>query len=744
MTTSLHRIALVGTHTPRLCGIATFTSDLADALAAAEPRADVVVAAMDDPGRRYAYPPRVTATIAEDDRASYPRAAQAIARSGADCVSLQHEYGIFGGPAGSDVLALVRDIGVPVITTLHTLLTAPTAAQRAVMDELTRLSSRVVVMSAGAAAILRGVHGVDPAKIDVIPHGIPAAPLPEPNKSDLGLAGRSVVLTYGLLSPGKGIEAVIDALPAIRARDPSVAYVVLGTTHPHERDQHGERYRQSLVARAKSLGVDACVLFRDKFATQAELASYLAAADVYVTAYTEPAQISSGTLAYALGAGKAVVATPYRYARELLAEGRGVLVPFGDSAQLGQAISGLLAAPALRAGLSTRGLALGAEMRWPVVASRYVEVFEAAVRARGGGPTRGPTWAELPAVTLDHVAALTDSTGILQHALYDVPCYEDGYCLDDNARALLLTTWLDERDGLGTDAMSLQDRYLAFVAHAFVRGSGRFRNFMTYARRFREEVGSEDCHGRALWALGAMVLRGERAGPRRLARDLFLAGLPATLGFGSPRARAYTLLGLDAYLAMIDGDTEAMQARAVLARGLLDQLERARMLEWPWFEDRLTYANARLPQALVVSGLALRDEPMIGAGLHALRWLTARQDEAGVFVPIGAPEFQLRAGPKPRFDQQPIEAGCTVSACLAAERATGDAHWRAHARTALGWFLGRNVLHQALYDPSSGGCRDGLHPTRPNENQGAESTLSFQLALAEMRAVTGATGRGAA
>ncbi len=735
MTTeaTLHRIALVGTHTPRRCGIATFTADLADALSASLPRADVQVLALNDVGHRYEYPARVVLEITDADPASYARAARVLEESGADCVSLQHEYGIFGGPAGSHVLALLRVLRIPVVTTLHTILPAPTAAQRTVMDELTRRSARLVVMSHGGAALLRGVHGVDPTKIDVIAHGIPPAPLPDGTKHELGLAGRSVILTYGLLSPDKGIERVIEAMPGILARDRSATYVVLGTTHPRERETNGERYRDSLVARARALGVDGSVLFRDRYATPAELASYLGAADVYVTPYLQPDQMSSGTLAYAVGAGKAVVSTPYRYAREMLAEGRGVLVASQEPRALVDAIAGLLADAPRRAKMGALGRTLGATMHWPVVAGRYAASFVRAIESAPRGPapvarTAGPG-VELPPLVLDHLRAMTDSTGVLQHATYDVPCYDDGYCLDDNARALLLTTWLDPE----REPRSLEARYLAFVAHALGRSTGRFRNFMSFSRRFAEEVGSEDCHGRALWALGAVVLRGARPGSRRLARDLFLAALPATDAFTSPRGWAYTLLGLDAYLSAIEAEPAALAARRTLARRLFELLERTGTLEWPWFEDRLTYANARLPHALLVSGLALEDEAMSASALRALSWLAARQDVDGTFSPIGAPGFHVRGGPRASFDQQPLEACGMVSASLAAGRATGDPRWGVTARSALAWFVGQNVLHQSLYDETTGACRDGLHEDRPNENRGAESTLSFLLALAEMR-----------
>jgi hypothetical protein len=473
----------------------------------------------------------------------------------------------------------------------------------------------------------------------------------------------------------------------------------------------------------------------------------MAAADVYVTPHLGRDQISSGTLSHALGAGRAIVSTPYRYARELLADGRGVVVRSAEAPLLADAIQRLLADAPRRAQLGARAAAYAANMHWPVVARRYLASFARATESTGReqrvAARIAASWIDLPPLVLDHLDDMTDSTGVLQHATYDVPCYDDGYSLDDNARALLLTTWLDQEGERlpSRGRVAREVRYLAFVAHALHHDSGRFRNFMSFARRFREEVGSEDCHGRALWALGGVVLRGARPGSRRLARDLFLAALPAALGFTSPRGWSYALLGLDAYLKAVDGDVDARAARELLAQRLHELLLRTRTTEWPWFEERLTYANARLPQALLVSGVALENEAFSSAALAALGWLAARQDEGGTFSPIGAPGFYARGGVRARFDQRPLEAGGMVSACIDAERATGDPRWGAIGRSALAWFAGQNVLHQSLYDERSGGCRDGLHEDRTNENRGAESTLSFLLALAEARAATRAGGR---
>jgi glycosyltransferase involved in cell wall biosynthesis len=734
---------MLGNHMPRQCGIATFTTDLTDAVGSECPDIDCFVIAMNDPGRRYAYPARVRFEIAESDLASYRRAADFLNVNTVDAVCVQHEYGIFGGKSGSHLMTLLRELRMPIVTTLHTILREPSPTQRQAMDELTRLSERIVVMSEYGAALLREVHGVDGSKIDLIPHGIPGAPHSEHSKGRLGVEGRSVILTFGLLSPDKGIEHVIEALPAIVRAHPGALYIVLGATHPRVKEQRGETYRLSLEARALKLGVDSSLIFHDRFVSASELAEFMAAADVYVTPYLNGEQISSGTLAYAVGSGKAVVSTPYHYARELLADGRGVVVPAHDSGAIGRAVVDLLSDGAKRAGMQARAAEYGRAMAWPSVAARYVETFERARREHASrmrtvfqAKTLDKRPAVLPDANLDHVARMSDSTGILQHAWFSVPRYDDGYCLDDNARALLLVSVIE--DAGAEDARfirSLATRYLAFVSHAFSPESGRFRNMMSYSRRWLEDCGSEDSHGRALWALGAVVGRSGEPGTQGVGGSLFQRALPATEAFTSPRAWAYALLGIDEYLRAFQGDSGVQAVRTRLAERLLDLHRRAGDREWPWFEDRLTYCNARLPQALIVSGRRMENEEMVSVGLRSLEWLATLQSPGdGCFAPVGSNGFYVRGMAKAEFDQQPVEACAMVSACLDAGRATGLPRWGQRARRAFDWFLGDNALKEPLYDPSTGGCRDGLHADRANQNQGAESTLSFLMALLEMRA----------
>lgn len=742
---SLQRVALLGNHLPRQCGIATFTTDLGQAIAAEYPALGCFVVAMNDAGHQHVYPPVVRFEIEEGDAASYRRAVDFLNVSMVDAVSLQHEYGIFGGRAGALVLPLLQDLRMPIVTTLHTILADPDAAQRKVMDEIVRVSERLVVMSEHSSALLQQVHGVAPEKIDVIPHGIPEVMFATGPRAHLGADPRSVILTFGLLSPDKGIEYVIDALPAILARHPDTVYLVLGATHPHVLANSGEAYRLMLQARAQRLGVEGSVIFHDRFVSQAELGELLGAADIYVTPYLNPEQSTSGTLAFAIGAGRAVISTPYRYATELLGEGRGILVPPRDAEAISREVIGLLSDEPRADQMRARAATYGRGMAWGTIARRHVASLARAVEDharhrrtvyQARALTERP--AGLPELDLSHLHALTDDTGILQHAAFVVPRYEEGYCLDDNARALMLMVLLEESGSAERrDLRSLASKYLAFVNYAFHPSSGRFRNFLTYGRAWGEARGSEDSHGRALWALGTVIGHATDPGRRSLAGDLFHAALPALGHFSSPRAWAYALLGIDEYLRAFGGDTGVQAMRELLTSHLMRLHALTSAAAWPWFEDGVTYGNARLAQALIVSGAAMGKDDVLAVGLRALEWLADLQrTPEGYFAPVGSDGFYPRGGVRARWDQQPVEACGMVSACLEAERATGASRWSREAASTFGWFLGENDLHLSLYDPTTGGCRDGLHADRVNENQGAESTISFLLALRELRSGT--------
>jgi glycosyltransferase involved in cell wall biosynthesis len=740
---TINRIAFIGNYLPRQCGIATFTTDLCEAIAIEYGETTCIALPVNDIEAGYDYPSRVRFELTEKDIDSYRRAADFLNINNVDLVCLQHEYGIYGGRAGSHILSLLCELRMPIVTTLHTILREPDPDQRRVLKEVASLSDRLVVMSERGGEFLQEVYGVSPEKIDQIPHGIPDVPFVDPSfhKDLFGVEGKIVLLSFGLLSANKGIENVIAALPTIVARYPNVVYIILGATHPHVIQHEGETYRLSLQWMAQEKGVEANVIFYNRFVSLEELVEFIGAADIYITPYLNPAQITSGTLAYTLGAGKAVISTPYWYAEEMLAEDRGALVPFGDPTALAEQVIDLLDNDSRRHAMRKRAYLFGRAMIWPEVAHRYMESFERARIERRHFTPLGlavkpldKRAGELPPLKLDHLNNMTDETGILQHAIITVPNYREGYTTDDNARALMVSALLEE---LGNgEALKLASRYLAFVWYAFNEETGRFRNFMDYHRHWLEDSGSDDSHGRTLWALGTMLGRSNTPALQSMAGRLFEQTLPAILDTTSPRAWAFALVGIHEYLRRFAGDRMASQVREELAGRLLGLYQSHRSGEWRWYEEGLTYCNAALPHALLMCGQSIPNDEMTKAGLESLRWLADLQhadSNGGHFVPIGSNGFYQRGGERARFDQQPVEAQAMVSACLEAYRITGDNPWRKEARRAFEWFIGRNDLNLPIYDPTTGGCRDGLHPDRANENQGAESTLAFLQALLELR-----------
>jgi glycosyltransferase involved in cell wall biosynthesis len=737
------KIAFVGDHLPRKCGIATFTSDLLGAVAAAYPHCQCFAVSVNDIPGGYEYPDVVRFEIEEQDLSSYLRAADFLNISNVDIVCLQHEFGIFGGPAGGHILALLRELRMPVVTTLHTVLQKPQPDQLRVMDGLISLSTRLVVMAERGRQMLEQIYHAPPAKIDLILHGIPDVGFVDPTyfKDQFGVEGKVVLLTFGLLSPNKGIEYVLNALPGILKEFPDVVYIVLGATHPNELREHGEAYRLSLEILAKKNKVDKNVIFYNQFVDLENLTEFIGAADLYITPYLNEAQITSGTLAYAFGAGKAVVSTPYWHATELLGDERGVLVPFADARAITREVVGLLRDDTRRNAIRKNAYKIGRDMIWSNGAQLYMHSFECS-RLQVAAPSRKSLATktldqkprELPVMNLSHLWRMTDSTGLYQHANFSIPNFSEGHCTDDNARAFILAVLLDE---LGEDPESMRTlatTSAAFLNHAFDFKTKRFHNHLSFDRRWVDDQGSEDCQGRALWALGIGVGRSPFRSFQMMAGQLFALALASLTSFTSPRAWAFGLIGIHEYLRRLNGDSLVTQIRETLTCRLMKLFDAVAKPDWQWFEEELSYDNAKLAHALILSGQATAQQSVLERGLKALRWLTELQmSEQGHFRPIGSNGFYRRGGVRATFDQQPIEAQATVSACLEAYRATSEIWWYERAQIAFDWFVGANDLGLEVYSPETGGCRDGLHVDRVNSNQGAESTLAFLLSLAEMR-----------
>jgi glycosyltransferase involved in cell wall biosynthesis len=743
------RVAFIGNSLPRRCGIATFTTDLQQAVEASVGSSGTAIVAMTDEGHHYEYPPVVRQQVREDDLEDYKRAAHFLNDAKFDVVSLQHEFGIFGGEAGGHIVTLLTHLTMPIVTTLHTVLAEPSTVQRRVLREVVDASTTVIVMAEKGRELLLAEYGIAPDKIDLIPHGIPDCAFIDPEAAKLryGFSDRAVILTFGLISPNKGIETMIDAMPAILKHRADAVYVVLGATHPNLVRSEGEAYRQCLKGRARELGVEEQVVFLDQFVDQATLVDFISMCDVYVTPYLNEAQMTSGTLAYSFGVGNAVVSTPYWHARELLADGRGILVPFGDSAAIGTEIAALLTDEFRRHALRKGAYSYSRSMTWQQTAERYLATFARATNGYRGklivrpADTISAAFSPIPPrMNLTHFLSMCDDTGLFQHAVHSVPDRSHGYCVDDNARALLLACALN---ALGEERLSevLTVRLAGFIQHAWNPVTRRFRNFMSFERRWLETAGSEDSHGRALWALAECGRSDASASRRQWACGLFAEALPSVESFQSPRAWAFALLGLEAFHVLFPQDARAVELQHLLAGKLVSILSAVEGEDWVWFEEELAYDNARLSQALIVTGASAGVPAHTAAGLRSLRWLMALQTtQMGIFRPVGSQSFGDKRKLPHAFDQQPVEATATISACLAAWRADGDFKWRVDAARAFDWFLGKNDLSMPLVDLETGSCCDGLHPDRVNENRGGESAVSYLIALAEMRRATRSAG----
>ncbi|WP_337303151.1 glycosyltransferase family 4 protein [Sphingomonas sp. MMO-176] len=736
-TGSINHLALIGNFLPRQCGLATFTTDVWQAMRDRFPEVRVDVYAMDDHPGRYAYPPAVTAAIPQNELAAYVDTARAIETSGAQAIWVQHEYGIYGGPAGEHLLTLLDRTTLPVIATLHTVLEKPNADERRVMEGLLRRCAKVVVMAERGREILRRVYGANPRQIAMIPHGVPDRAFvdPEQLKPRFGWEGREVVLTFGLLAPNKGIETMIEALPAVVAKHPHLLYVVLGATHPNLVAHEGEAYRDRLKAQAAELGISDNVAFIDGFVEHDELIDYLQAADIYATPYLNPAQITSGTLSYAVGVGKAVISTPYVHATEILADGHGVLVDFRDVAAFSREMERLLANGRDRTRLAQRAYDRGRTMIWPRLAEATLAQVEAAVTAHPKRLSQSHAKAKPLAPNFAAVERMSDATGMLQHSIYSVPDRRHGYCIDDNARALMLMSAIDDIDPVVRDKWTTI--YASFLQYAWNPEARRFRNFMNFDRTWCEDAGSEDSNGRTIWALGVTARDGREPKHRDWAKSMFDATASCALELGSLRAQSFAMLGA---AAMLEASPGHKLAHAILERFPDDQLallEEARRPQWQWFEIVLAYDNARLPQGMIRAGMALGRPELVARGLETLDWIVAKQTSPeGRFRAVGTESFHRPYAEPLQFDQQPLEAQATVDACATAFEATGDERWIVEAERAYAWYLGHNDLDLPLATSTDGGCFDGLMPTGLNRNQGAESILALQLANCAISALS--------
>ncbi len=722
------RVALIGTYLPRKCGIATFTSDIAEKLREFRPEVGVDIYALDDGASNLVYE-GVDEVIQGTSAAAYAQAARSINESGVDAVWLQHEYGIYGEDDGLAVCDFVDRLAAPLILTCHTVLADPSERQRAILRHLVTRASRIMVMSRLSRELLIREFGAREEILEVIEHGAPDRPFGRQVefKARFGLSNRKVLMTFGLLGPGKGLERAIEALPAIVARHPDTVYRIVGATHPNLVAQEGERYRDCLMDLAQELGVAEHIEWDNRFLETQELLDQLEASDIYITPYPNLQQSTSGTLSYAVALGKAVISTPYVHATELLRDDVGKLIEPGSSEAIAQAVNALLDDPAELLAQQHRAYARGRETIWPRFADATAKLAMGAVAP---APRRAPITAT-PGLT--GVIAMCDATGMMQHSIGIVPDRRHGYCLDDNVRALML---MNVAEGLHpTERMRWTMVYASFIQDAWNPDANRFRNFMRFNRGWCEDIGSDDSNGRAIWALGHTAECAPDPDIREWARNLYEKALPRLSDIGSPRAIAFQILGAAAMLRVRPGHAASLETLAHGGEFLDKLLGGGRRPDWAWFEAVLGYDNPRLSQAMIEAGVALGRADWVAAGVETLGWICDRQlSSSGLFRPIGSESFGKPHTHLP-FDQQPLEAQAAIEACLSAHQATSDAYWYEHAMAAWSWFFGGNDRGVQLADMTTGRCRDGVTPRGANANCGAESILAFQLSHYAMLAL---------
>jgi glycosyltransferase involved in cell wall biosynthesis len=739
-------VSFIATYIPRQCGIATFTHDLANSVVdlMGEKLSDgkpVNIIALTDTPEGYKYGSEVKFEIKDQKINDYKEAAYFLNHSPSEIISLQHEFGIFGGEYGENIVFLLQNLNKPVVTTLHTVVETPLPEQLSIMREIGNFSSYVVVQTSRASKILETIYRMPKEKIIHISHGGPDVPFIDPAyyKDKFNLIDRKVIMTFGLLSPGKGLEDVILSLPHVVKKFPDVAYIILGATHPNVIRAHGEEYRHTLENYVINNSLEDNVIFINRFVSYKELLEFILMSDIYVSPYQHKNQIVSGTLTYALSCGKAIISTPYWYAEDILTEQTGVLVPFKNQVAMADALIDLLGSESKRNRLRKNAYDKGRGMVWSVIASKYIDLFQNA-REKYKKPMRLPVekdksslFPSLPEVDLDQLITLTDTCGIFQHAKYSIPDRSHGYCSDDAARALLVTV-MNRNMFYSENVLGLMNVYLSYLMDAFNKETKLFRNFMGYHRSWLEESGSEDSNSRVLFTLGYIIKNPPYESYLSLSKTLFEECIGSTLNFKSPRANARIIIGCLLYLSNFSGARDIRKVCKIFTERLVSLYNRTAGPKWKWFEDIVSYSNGRLPQAMMMAGKFFKNKEYIDIGLESLKWLYHVQlDKTTNSISlIGNMGWLVKGKQKAKYDQQPVEIPSLIDACYQAYKITKDEEWIERIGILFSWFLGNNDRGVTLYDYSSGGCFDGLNESGLNKNMGAESTLSWLISLHRM------------
>jgi len=725
------KCAIIGTYPPRECGIATFTKNLAESMKLCDDRKkranESFIVAMNDPEEKYEYPPEVKLTIRQEYQRDYIKAAEFINISGADICILEHEFGIFGGEDGIYILPLLHRLEVPFLVTLHTILKEPSYTQKAVLQQICKMANKIVVMSKRAVQFLVKIYEVPKTKIELIEHGVPDLQFSQKlSKKQFNLEGKKVLVTFGLISRNKGIETAIDALPEVVKIHPDVLYLVIGKTHPSVLRYEGEEYRNFLMRKVKTLALEKNILFLNEFIEQNDLFRYLSAADIYITPYLNEAQITSGTLAYAVGVGTAVISTPYWHAQELLDEGRGRLFDFNDSEGLSKILLELLNQPETLKELRKKAYDYGRQITWPQTGEEYIELTERVIEEKPEVVVKKEITIDpliLPPFSLVHINRLTDDTGIIQHAKFGIPNLKDGYCLDDNARAMLavLMTYWQNKDPVSLDLLPV---YLSYI-HYMQNGDGKFRNFLGFDRRFLDVVGSEDSFGRAVWALGYLLAYPPNDAYYQFCKLIFFNAAPNFEKLTTVRGIANTLIGLSYYLRTNSSDELMFSTMKKLANKLVRHYETERKKNWEWYEAILAYDNGIIPLSLFHACRLLNDKKYLNTAVTTMEFLTRITMKEGYLSPIGNEKWFKNGGKRAMYAQQPVDALAMVLMFHQAYMVTKNKDYLNQLFTSFMWFLGENDLRMSLYDFETEGCCDGIEKQGINRNQGAESSLAY-------------------
>jgi glycosyltransferase involved in cell wall biosynthesis len=727
------KFAYIGTYPPRQCGIGTFTQNLLEAmvLQKGEKKSEHegIVVAMNDPDESYEYPEEVKFTIRQEHQRDYIQAAKFINFSGSDICILEHEYGIFGGESGVYILPLLHRIEIPLMVTLHTVLKNPSYNEKAILQEIGKMANMIVVMSNRAIKFLTEIFMIPSEKISLFEHGVPDLKFSqEQTKKEFNLEGKKVLMTFGLLSRNKGIETVIRALPEVVAKHPNIIYIILGKTHPSVIRYSGEEYRNYLRRLIKSLELENHVFFLNEFIDQNELFKYLYATDIYITPYLNEAQITSGTLSYAVGTGAAVLSTPYWHAQELLADGRGRLFDFNNSIQLSEILIELLDKPDVLKNLRKRAYDYGRNITWPKIGKLYIEVAEKIAKETPVKMVSKETIVDpliLPNFTLAHVRRLTDDTGIIQHAKYGVPNLKEGYCIDDNARALLmvLMAYNQKKDPL---ALELLPIYLSYI-HYMQNKDGTFRNFLSFKRDYLDEVGSEDSFGRTIWALGYLLGNSPNDAYYQSGKMIFFDAAKNFDKLKSLRGIANTIIGICYYLRTNKSDDSMTEILREMVYKIIDHYDNESTPDWKWFESILSYDLGIIPLSLFYSYEFLSEDKILDTAITSMDFLTSVSMKDDSLSLIGNEKWYRKGGERSPYAQQPIDAMAMVLMYYQAFIATKNKEYLNLMFTSFMWFLGENDLRMTLYDFETLGCCDGIEKYGINRNQGAESTLAYLI-----------------